>query len=152
MYAVKKAAIHASNADYCVAAALYNGKVYTLCNVSNYDIPSHYQMFAIVMGINDISDVGERIYCSNPTKVKKGVVDQISIIFEGLKLFVKIDDENYLFLDDIESVFCHYPAPGFEYLYQIIDYINPDALEKATVNGMTLPVCKGCDKLIDMLM
>lgn len=42
----KNCVLHISEASYCVAFSIYNEFVYTLCGVSNFVTPFHYELYA----------------------------------------------------------------------------------------------------------
>ena len=65
----KECVVHISEAAYSEAVYLFMERVYYLCQVSNYNTPSHLRLYSIPLFTMDVDKSGERLYCQSPCKV-----------------------------------------------------------------------------------
>ena len=75
----KDCVVHISEGSYCLTAAIYKDRVFYLCDVCNYTMPSHYQMYSIPLYTMDSYEEGTRLYNQNPCKITENNIKSIRL-------------------------------------------------------------------------
>ncbi len=131
-----KELVHYSDASYCEDFLLLGNKVIMMCLVSNYVTPSHIQLWMSELLTKDQQDSGKRLYCETPVCFDKNnsLVNSMALKLKGKKLFVVVNDQAFLYSNDIDSIDKQQPNPEFGFLYQ--KWENQFDPEKNAMRGM----------------
>ena len=91
----KECVVHISEAAFCEAVYLFKERVYYLCQVSNYNTPSHLRLYSIPMFTMDAGKTGERLYCQSPCEVfdRDHFYTNADLRVSDKGILVKIDDK-----------------------------------------------------------
>ncbi|WP_303826287.1 hypothetical protein [Ruminococcus flavefaciens] len=118
----KECVTHISEAAYCQALYVFENKVFYLCDISNFVIPSHLQMYVIPLGTMDAWKEGKRIYCQSPCQVYDRDNDYETIdvkVSADAGILVKVDDKIYRYSESLDPTILSKRSAKFSYLYDV---------------------------------
>ncbi len=112
--------VHYSEASYCEDFLLLGNKVIMMYFVSNYVTPYHIQLWMNEFSTKDQLNSGKRVYCESPVRFidVNSPITSMSLKLEGKKLFVVVNDQEFLYSNDIDSIEKQQQNPEFEFLYK----------------------------------
>ena len=132
----KECVTHISEASYCQALYIFENEIFYLCDVSNFVVPSHLQMYVIPLGTMGAQKEGKRIYCQSPCKVydRDNNYETIDIkVSAESGILVKIDDKIYKFSESPDSPTLSKYNVEYSHLY---DVFTKDTSEHNFEKGM----------------
>lgn len=90
--------VHVSEGAYCVAADVYDGKIYRLLCVSNFVTKSHFELWETAIGSFDANEEGTRVdtEISSVDDKYNGVYSSIELKVTNNSFVIKIDEEEFL--------------------------------------------------------
>ena len=94
--------VHISDGSYCVAAALADGKLYTLCDISYFGMPYHLRIFSCPFGSMDADTEGTALYADQPVKIENyaETVPSAKLRVANGRIVVVLGEQNILFTAD----------------------------------------------------
>ena len=100
--------VHISDGAYCVAAALDNGKLYTLHDISNFVTPYHLRVFVCPFGTMNANTEGTALYADQPIMVENytEAVQCARLRVVNGRIEVLVGDKEILYSADENSACC----------------------------------------------
>lgn len=94
--------VHISDGAYCIAAAIDNGTLYSLRDISNYCMPYHLRVYSCPFGTMDSSNEGTVLYAESPIKIENYVetVPSAELRVANGRITVVVGGEEILFAAD----------------------------------------------------
>lgn len=85
-----EAIIHISEGAYCIKTTVFGDYIYYLCEVSNYSVPCHYQVFAVKYGTKDATEQGYRLHSEYPCRIYGNHVEsmQLDVNADGIRIVI----------------------------------------------------------------
>ena len=89
--------VHVSEGAYCVAADVYNGKIYRLLAVSNFVTKEHFELWETPIGIIDANEEGTEIQLDTQAICDKfdGSYSSVDLEVSADSYVINLNGENY---------------------------------------------------------
>lgn len=117
----KDCVVHISEGSYCLTASIYKDRVFYLCDVCNYTMPSHYQMYSIPLYTMDSYKEGTRLYNQNPCKITENNIKSIRLKVDEAGISVIVNNNAYCYSDTLDEAVNTVRKEEYSWLYEETD-------------------------------
>ena len=118
----KECVTHISDGSYCQALYVHDDKIWYLCDVSNFMIPSHLQMYVIPLYTMDANKDGKRIFCQSPCQIYDRGCSYKTIdvkVSDEAGILVKADSKIYRYSESLDPDVLAKRNEEFAWLYDV---------------------------------